>query len=458
VISARPRPDPSNQASREHRIIEKKESEVNGPNRTGQPYDVVGVGFGPSNLALAIALYEYNQSAPAGRRLTYTFLEKKPVFGWHRGMLIDGATMQVSFLKDLATPRNPSSEFGFLRYLHDNGRLADFINHQILFLTRVEFHDYLEWVASRFAGDVSYGHEVTDVRPVGVNGEVSTLEVVAGGAVIPARNVVLAAGLSPVLPDGVRLSPNVWHSSELLDRLADLPLDGTPAFAVVGAGQSAAEALEYLHRKFPDGHVHSIFSRYGLSPADDSPFVNRIFDPDTVRTFFESSAEAREKLFDYHRNTNYSVVDTDLIKELYRRHYHELVTGRTRLHFHNFSRIVRTVDAVNGVGVEIESLADGGVDLLEVDVIIYATGYRPVDPLRLLGSVAELCKTDSVNRLRLDLRHRVTTTSTMSCGIYVTGASEHIHGLSSSLLSNNATRAGDIVESIVKNTPPHAEK
>ena len=33
-------------------------------------------------------------------------------------MLLEDATMQVSFLKDLVTLRNPASEYGFLSYLH----------------------------------------------------------------------------------------------------------------------------------------------------------------------------------------------------------------------------------------------------------------------------------------------------------------------------------------------------
>lgn len=81
-------------------------------------HDVVGIGFGPANLALAIALEEHNESARRDQAVTALFLERQPSFGWHRGMLIDGATMQVSFLKDLATLRNPTSRFGFVPYLH----------------------------------------------------------------------------------------------------------------------------------------------------------------------------------------------------------------------------------------------------------------------------------------------------------------------------------------------------
>ncbi len=87
-------------------------------------YDVVGVGFGPSNLALAIAIAEQNERAGGVGPVTSLFFERQHEFGWHRGMLIDDATMQVSFLKDLVTMRNPTSDFSFLSYLHGADRLV----------------------------------------------------------------------------------------------------------------------------------------------------------------------------------------------------------------------------------------------------------------------------------------------------------------------------------------------
>jgi hypothetical protein len=53
-------------------------------------------------------------------------------------MLIDDATMQVSFLKDLVTMRDPASDFSFLRYLKQRYRLVDFINHKTLFPLRAD--------------------------------------------------------------------------------------------------------------------------------------------------------------------------------------------------------------------------------------------------------------------------------------------------------------------------------
>ena len=75
-------------------------------------YDVIGVGFGPANLAIAIALEEDARTRESGLR--YCFLDSKPAFEWHGGMLLENSRMQISFLKDLATLRNPASRYTFV--------------------------------------------------------------------------------------------------------------------------------------------------------------------------------------------------------------------------------------------------------------------------------------------------------------------------------------------------------
>ena len=102
--------------------------------RESETYDVVGIGFGPANLSLAIALEESPQ------RLSAAFFERQPSLGWHRGMLVPAEKMQVAFLKDLVTFRNPTSTYSFVSYLHERGRLARFVNNQDFFPTRQEFH------------------------------------------------------------------------------------------------------------------------------------------------------------------------------------------------------------------------------------------------------------------------------------------------------------------------------
>jgi len=365
-------------------------------------------------------------------------------------MLIDTATMQVSFLKDLVTLRNPTSEFSFLNYLHAAGRLVDFINHKNLFPLRVEFHDYFAWAAEQVAGLVSYDSEVVGVRAADGG---RALEVVSrAGAEITtlrARNVVVGTGLRPRLPEGVTPSGRVWHTSELLHRLDGLRGTQPRRFVVVGAGQSAAEVTAFLHERFPRAEVCGVFSRYGYSPADDSSFANRIFDPDAVDDFYLAPEDVKRQLMGYHANTNYSVVDVDLIDDLYRRAYQEKVLGRQRLRMLNVSRLTEVADGPDQVTASVRSLVTGETTRLTADVVVCATGYHQADPYAILGELAELCHRDDAGRPRVDRDYRAATDPRLRAGIYLQGGTEHTHGITSALLSNTAIRVGEILDSVL---------
>ncbi|MFB4419699.1 lysine N(6)-hydroxylase/L-ornithine N(5)-oxygenase family protein [Streptomyces sp. QL37] len=434
------------------------------PGGAPQVHDLIGIGFGPSNVAMAIAIGEHNAGAGARDRVTARFFEQQPRFGWHRGMLIDDATMQVSFLKDLVTLRNPASEYSFLCYLKSRGRLVDFINHKNLFPLRVEFHDYFEWAAAKVDDVVSYGHEVVGVTPVVREGTVEYLDVTvrsAEGLVVHrARNVVIGTGLRPRMPEGVERGPRVWHNSELLKKVEGLEGTSPSRFVVVGAGQSAAENVAYLHRRFPEAEVCAVFSRYGYSPADDSGFANRIFDPDAVDEYFAAPGGVKRRLMDYHGNTNYSVVDIDLIDDLYRKTYQEKVLGTERLRFLNVSRLAAVEEDTETVRATVKSLVTGQETVLDADVVVFATGYSPVDPLGLLGEVADRCLRDEEGRVRVERDYRIATGPGLRCGIYLQGGTEHTHGITSALLSNTAIRVGEILDSLlgrgVKDAPDEA--
>ncbi|MFJ6727874.1 lysine N(6)-hydroxylase/L-ornithine N(5)-oxygenase family protein [Streptomyces sp. NPDC091281] len=422
------------------------------------PHDLVGIGFGPANLALAIAIEEHNARRGPGGALRTAFTERQPEFGWHQGMLLDGATMQVSFLKDLATMRDPGSRFTFLRYLHERGRLADFINQKSFFPTRVEFHDYFRWCAAMVTDQVRYGREAHAVRAVAADGPADILEVAtrpapdASGAasILRARNIVVGTGLLPRVPEGVTTGAHVWHSRDLLFRAADLTDRPHRRFVVVGAGQSAAETAEFLHRAFPDAEVCAVFSRYGYSPADDSPFANRIFDPAAVDDFYEAPDDVKRTLLDYHANTNYAVVDGDLIEQLYRTVYQEKVAGTERLRILNTTALTAVEQLPDGARVVLRPLISGEAYTLDCDAVVLATGYRPSDPRDLLGPLADECLTDGQGRLVIGRDHRIATTSRVRAGIYVQGAvTEHSHGITSSLLSTLAVRAGEICDALL---------
>ncbi|WP_228992192.1 lysine N(6)-hydroxylase/L-ornithine N(5)-oxygenase family protein [Streptomyces sp. DH8] len=423
------------------------------PGDTPPVHDLIGIGFGPSNVAMAIALSEYNSTVDRQDSVTAHFFEQQSSFGWHRGMLIDDATMQVSFLKDLVTLRNPASEFSFLCYLQSKGRLIDFINHKNLFPLRVEFHDYLEWAAAKVDDQVSYGHEVIGVTPFVDDGTVRHLDVTVrcGDEVTVhrARNLVIGTGLRPLMPHGVERGERVWHNSDLLRKVDALGGSSPSRFVVVGAGQSAAENVAYLHRRFPGAEVCAVFSRYGYSPADDSGFANRIFDPDAVDDYFAAPEAVKSSLMAYHANTNYSVVDIDLIDDLYRQMYREKVLGAERLRFLNVSRVTGVVEKPDGVRATVKSLVTEEESELDADAVVFATGYSPADPLGVLGEVGKYCLRDDMGRVRVERDYRIATGPGLRCGIYLQGGTEHTHGITTSLLSNTAIRVGEILDSLL---------
>ncbi|CAM5541161.1 L-lysine N6-monooxygenase MbtG OS=Streptomyces tendae OX=1932 GN=GUR47_05980 PE=3 SV=1 [Streptomyces tendae] len=97
----------------------------------------------------------------------------------------------------------------------------------------------------------------------------------------------------------------------------------------------------------------------------------------------------------------------------------------------------------------VTSLVTGEESLLDADVVVFATGYGPADPLGLLGEVADRCLRDDEGRVRVERDYRVATDPALRCGIYLQGGTEHSHGITSSLLSNTAVRVGEILESLL---------
>ncbi|MGW0019656.1 lysine N(6)-hydroxylase/L-ornithine N(5)-oxygenase family protein [Rhodococcus sp. NPDC003382] len=410
-------------------------------------FDIVGIGFGPANLALSIAIEERNAAEPDSP-VRARFFEKQPSFSWHPGMLLEGATMQIAFPKDLVTFRNPTSSYSFFSYLHSRGRLVDFVNHQTFFPTRHEFQDYLQWAAGRVDADVRYGTEVTGVDAVrDGTGKVELFAVrTAEGEIVYARNVVVGIGLRARIPEWANESARCFHNHQFLFHLAEMPAPVHQRFVVVGAGQSAAEVVQYLHRNYPDAEVHNVFNRFGYSPADDSPYANRIFDPSTVDELHSAPHEERARLLELHRGTNYSVVDPDLIAEIYATEYRERVSGKRRLFMRRASEITGVEETATGIEVQVRSGLDGLTHTLMCDAVVLATGFTPAPLAPLLGDLAP-----AETPLReVDRDYRLPTPDDIDGGIYLQGGTEKTHGITASLLSNTAIRAGEILGAVLE--------
>lgn len=421
-------------------------------------YDVLGIGFGPSNLALAIALQE--QAQQQGRSYQALFLDKQHDYRWHGNTLVTQSELQISYLKDLVTLRNPTSPYSFVNYLHSQNRLVDFINLGTLYPCRMEYNDYLCWVAGQFAAQSAYGEEVSRVEPVqGPNGvellKVLSTDVRGQERFRLARSVVVSTGGTPRIPKAfshLREDPRVFHHSRYLESVAKQPCLKNPSMriAVIGGGQSAAEAFIDLNDTYPSAQVDMILRAAVLKPADDSPFVNEIFAPSYTDLVFNEPQAEREKLIQEYHNTNYSVVDLNLIETIYKIFYRQKVANLQRHAF--LSR--RTVEAANadsnGVELTLRDSATGATEQRRYDAVILATGYQRSSHRELLAPLK-----DYLGDYEVDRDYRLQTDPRLRASIYMQGFSQDSHGLSDTLLSVLPARAAEIAASIF-GAPPVA--
>jgi len=382
------------------------------------------------------------------------FIEKQPGFVWHKNMLLDNAHMQISFIKDLATLRNPASRFTFLNYLHEKQRLQDFVNLKTFFPSRHEFNDYLGWAAAQFEDRCAYGEAVFEVLPEMRGTDVQLLRVrsrEAGGAVRErlARNLVVSVGGVPNVPTRFlpfRDDARVFHSSSYLEAIARHP--DAKRIAIVGAGQSAAELFMDLQSHPNKPAVDLIMRARSIKPSDDSPFVNEIFNADFTDFVFNRSEPERAELLEEFWHTNYAAPDLELIQQIFNVFYRQRVAGVARHSFLRRHEVSAVRAAADGIHLALHDMNTGQRGSQAYDVVILATGYKRDGHKALLDPIAPYLGDFTVDR-----HYRLQAAPELKPAIFLQGACEMSHGLSDTLLSVTAIRSDEIGQALLNANP-----
>ena len=418
--------------------------------------DVIGIGFGPANLSLAVCMKEPPEGCAQVPRAL--FLERKPTYEWHPDMLLEGAEIQVPFFKDLVTMRNPRSHFSFLNYLHLHGRLLDFINLRTFFPTRREFNHYYCWVAAQLADLVRYEREVLSVRPVEGDDGIELLQVVARhGATgqmeeLLTRNLVMATGGAPHIPPGVEVGRDgkVFHSQSFLSAVKrHFPQPDAPyRFVVVGSGQSAAEIFQYLFLHYPSAEVTAAIRRFAYKPADESHFVNELYSPLMTDFIYDLPEAERRNLFAIHSDTNYSAVDVELIRSIFKALYEMKVAGETRVKLRSMVELRKIEQNGESLVVTLWNKVEGRLERLEADGVVLATGLHRPRRHPLLGELEGYLHTRG-EEYQVGRDYRVASVPEFKPAIYLQGFCESTHGLADPVLSILPSRSREIMESLV---------
>jgi L-ornithine N5-oxygenase len=339
--------------------------------RLRDTYDIIGIGFGPANIALAVALEE---SGFAGDAL---FLERAAAPDWQSEMMLDGSDIQHNPLRDFVTPRNPRSHYSFVNFLHTQGRLLDFLNLDTPFPLRKDYAMYIRWVARHFDRWTAYAHGVSALR-VSADGEF--IEVVTPtGQVVRGRSLAFGPGRSPLVPQAFRphLGERVTHFTNYLTFMAQWRArGGLRSVAVVGASQSAVELILDLRTRCPDLAIHGIQRGFGFRLKDTSPFTERAYMPAFVDYFYDAVPERQRAMTADLWRSNYGAADADVIHTLHLALYEQKLDGRHRIDLHEHSDIAAVNVDDAGVAIDLVDRNHGMAERVQVDAVILATGFR----------------------------------------------------------------------------------
>jgi L-ornithine N5-oxygenase len=413
--------------------------------------ELLAIGAGPSNLALAIALEEL---AP-GLARNSLIVERDEEVSWQRGMLLPEALSQVSFLKDLVTLRNPRSRFSFLNYLHATGRLNEFVNMGSFVPYRLELAGYLKWTAEQLKlVDVRKGRECVAVDPMWTDGVLTGWATrTADGATIRSRYLVIGAGRDARIPEPLRrvAQERVIHSTQYLQRIANLRKDLPYRVTVIGAGQSAAELFSSVQSDLPECRPTMVMRSIGLNTYETSKFTNELFFPSFIDEFHAARPEARTQILAQMHHTNYAGLAPGMMDSLYRQVYLDRLSGRSRLQMITMHDLTGARDEGDEVVLELTDWRTGAVQELRTDLVLLGTGFSPEMP-QMVRHVADAVGLGDVEVTR-DYRLVLDRPSTAAC--YLQGVNEATHGIADSLLSVLAPRANDILQDILAHRAAH---
>ena len=406
----------------------------------GRVHDVVAVGAGPFNLGLAALASTVDD-------LDVVVLDAEPELTWHRGLMLDGAELQVSFLADLVTLVAPTHPLSFLAYLTDVDRMYPFYVREEFHPARQEYEDYLRWCAARLPS-VRFGHRVE--RADWDDAErVFSVEVDSGGRRrrLRSRHLVVGVGTEPFVPSPLAGLPadRLVHAGDYLHRLDDI--DRAGRVTVVGSGQSGAEVFLDLLRRRDDCALSWLTRSESFAPLDYTKLVLEMTTPEYV-DYFHGLPEARRDALVREQWRHYKGISAETLDAihdaLYAREVREKAPPVELRHAVSVERAEVAGDRVRlGVGQR----DTGGTGEHETDLVIAATGYHGRS-LAFLDGVADRLHRDAAGRWQVRRDHSVEADPPLQGRVFVANADLHTHGPAAPDLGIGAVRNASIINAV----------
>mgnify|MGYP005832742477 FL=1 len=400
-------------------------------------YSVLGIGLGPFNLSAAALLAPHSQS------ISSLFVEQKPRFAWHPGLLLDDAKMQTSYLKDMVTAVDPTSPYTFINYLVKTKKFYPFTARGEQTVSRLEFSDYMAWVAHQLP-NTQFDTPVLNITPRDSGFAVNTPH-----GQLTCDHLIVGTGTQPFMPDCATpfVGEAVFHASELALRQPDLR---DKKVAIVGGGQTGADVFQHVF----DGefgkvaHIDWISRRPNLQGLDENPFTDQYFMPDYAAQFHGLEPNVKHTQLAQQKLASDGITE-DCLKGLYQRLYHDKYVRRSPSWWRLLPGQTLTGMQSHQAGYHLATTATltSETTTLDAEVVIVCTGFSRALP-QCLDTLRGHLALDDKGRPNVNAHYRVEMREGCSQALYMVNVGTHCHGIIEPQLSLAAWRAATIINAI----------
>ncbi|MGL5421644.1 MAG: putative histamine N-monooxygenase [Serratia fonticola] len=414
-------------------------------------FDLIGIGIGPFNLGLAALLSSHAD-------LTSLFLERKPTFHWHEGLLLPETTLQVPFLADLVTMIAPTHPLSYLNYLSEHDRLYKFYYYESFQIPRLEYDHYCRWASKKLPA-CQFGEDVIGVayEPTVDRFIIESQPHDGPPRQYFCRHLAIGIGTSPVIPAWAKIETKapVLHSAEFINWRKQLA--ACQHVTVIGSGQSAAECVLALYNSLTpemiaDGaSIQWLTRSAGFHPMESSKLGQECFTPAYMAHFHTLSRDKRRQIV-AGQSGLYKGISDSTIAKIFDALYEGSIAGRhPGLSLLSNCEVEQLTNVAGSsrlrITVRHRHLDDVGY--IDTDAIVVATGYQHTRPEWLEELKRTVLATDDrgdyiVNENFIAQRRNAGT----GC-IFVQNAETFQHGIGSPDLGLGAYRNGVIVNRLL---------
>ncbi|MBD2783352.1 lysine N(6)-hydroxylase/L-ornithine N(5)-oxygenase family protein [Xenorhabdus sp. DI] len=414
---------------------------------TTKIYDFIAIGIGPFNLGLACLVQPISG-------VSSLFIDQKPAFDWHPGMMLENSTMQTPFMADLVTLASPTHPLSFLNYIKQKGRIYSFYIRESFFLMRKEYNQYCQWAAEQLS-NLRFNTRVESISHDAASSHyiLHCTDTITGEKYeFFCKKLVLGTGPSSYIPKCCRpFTQWIATSGNYLKNKS--ALQKKKSITVLGSGQSAAEIFyDLLGDIDVYGYQLNWVTRSPrFFPLEYTKLTLEMTSPEYVDYFYGLPENKRDAL-NRTQKSLYKGINSSLINEIFDLMYTKRLNGKLNaaLYTNSELRQVRHIatgsDTAEKLVLDLFQQEQEAEFSLATEGLVLATGYQYQTPDFIEG-IRHLIRWDKKGRYDVQRNYSIDRNNE----IFVQNVELHTHGFVTPDLGMASYRNSRLIQEITGN-------